>query len=167
MKNFETSPVVVPASESISKIPGSNFGVIQEGAMSYIVDVEGNKISNGYHEFSVYKANTPAGEALVLLARTGSATHMLMAPTADSRFFTESEAEFHDIAFNADLGLLLTKSGSLTHIVDPQQGRIVSEGYHEIFERDGALIGKIGSREEVIETSARLPKAEEVMKISN
>jgi len=128
------------------KING-NYRIIRKGALKYIVNPEGKMVSDGYHEFKVFKHNNMVG----LIGKKGSIQKLLKMPQSLDDSFEESPANFHEINFDDELGLMIVSRGAMSYILDMQTGQEISKGYHKIVKREGKLYGQTGAKEEEIE----------------
>lgn len=140
--------VAVPSQEGGQ---GHKYNFVQEGALIYIVDEAGNKVSDGYHSYELFSATAANGTDIRgILAKVGSTKVALKPPTDESPRFQPSAESFHDIQYRADLGgVFVTKNGAMQQIVD-NEGRSVTNGYHDIFMEGGKLYGTIGAITEEI-----------------
>lgn len=136
---------IVPG-ESIEK-----YSTVKEGALTYIVDEFGRKVSEGYHSYELFTSTNLDGiEIKGLIGRIGGIKLALRLPTEEDPTFRPSREAFHDIEYRPDLGgIFVVKTGSLCRIID-NEGRSITDGYHTISMRDGKLYGKKGAKEEEI-----------------
>jgi hypothetical protein len=123
-----------------------NYRILQKGALKYIVNEEGKVVSEGYHEFKVFKHN----DIMALAGKTGATQKLLKMPQSLDNFFEESPAEFHEINFDDELGLMIVSKGAMSYILDMQTGQEISKGYHKIVKKGGRLYGQTGATEEEI-----------------
>lgn len=107
----------------------------------HIVNSKGKVVSKGYHGFETFRV----GDAVALIGRLGAIGRILRVPANEDGFFEESEADFHDLTFDKETGLLLASTGAKSHIVDPVAGKKVSSGHHSYFWKEGELYGRIGT----------------------
>ena len=121
----------------------SGYTIQQKEGFYYIVNSKDKIVSKPYHQFRTFKV----GEAVALLGKIGAKERLLKLPQNEDDFFAESEADFHDIRFDDATQLLLATTGAMNYIVDPATGKIISDGYHDLFWRGGKLYGKTGATE--------------------
>jgi|GEM_PF-2752253 len=125
----------------------NGYSFEREGSVFYIVNPDGQRVSNGYHSFEVFNE----GEHRALVGQLGAIGRILKIPENKDDFFEESQAEFHDLHFQQDVQRLISKTGAMNYIIDPMTGQEISDGYHEFFMKDGKLYGRKGATvEEVV-----------------
>src|SRR3990167_912584 len=96
--NREINPVILGENQK-------KYHFVKEGSLTYIVDEVGNKVSDGYHEFEIFKAEAEGGsEIRGILAGLGAMRRVLSPPTEDNPRFRASEEEFHALQYRPDLG---------------------------------------------------------------
>lgn len=143
--------------ESEQKDP-PHFGIRKEGALSYIIDAQGNKVSEGYHSFEVFHAQDNEATIIALVGKGGASKYLLKAPTVPGGRFEKASDAFHDLDYRPDLdGLFLTNTGAFWYIVDPITGLRSTEGYHSFFKENGIIYGKQGAHVEEIKITKKLP----------
>lgn len=142
-------------------LAGLGYGARKEGALIYIVDSTGNKLSSGYHDFKLFKKRVGDTEITALIGELGGMKSLLKMPENPGDFFEEMKTKFHELEINDELGLILVKTGALKKILDPNTGKAMGKGYHDFFWREGRLYGVLGSsvEEVAIERRKRLDEA--------
>lgn len=132
------------------------YQVRKKGALNYIFDESGRQVSDGYHDFEVYREEEGDATVLSLLGKKGSQKYVLHIPVDETEKFDEVTKGFHDLKYRSDLGgLFVVQSGAMKHILDSKTGEKSEKGYHSIFQREGVLYGELGSKTERI---GRVPK---------
>lgn len=110
---------------------------IQKGALyEYLVDSDGNHISNGYERIEERNG--------FLLGKSASFERLLDAHTG-----RELSSLYRHIEVRGKL--LIGKSESFERLLDPQTGKEISDMYQSIIERDGHLIGRSSSFERLLD----------------
>src|SRR3989338_3084769 len=84
------------------------YSVRMVGKLYCIVNSRGQVVSNGYHEFKVFKH----GDAIALLGQLGAMQKILKIPQTSDSFFEESNVDFHELRFDEKTGLLLAQTGA-------------------------------------------------------
>lgn len=142
--NRELSPVI--SGENQKK-----YHFVKQGSLTYIVDEVGNKVSDGYHEFEIFKAEAQGGsEIRGILARLGAMKKVLSPPTENNPRFQASEEEFHAVQYRPDLGgVFTTQTGAMQHIIG-YDGKPASKDFHDIYRSGDKIYGRVGARVEEI-----------------
>ncbi|MCK4540008.1 hypothetical protein KAU09_02545 [Candidatus Parcubacteria bacterium] len=137
-----------------------NYRILKKGALKYIINNDGKIVSEGYHEFDIFKHDN----VIALIGRKGAMQNLLKTPQNLDDFFEESPEDFHDIYFDDSLGLMIVSTGAMNYVLDMQTGQKISKGYHEIVKRGDKLYGQIGATEEEIEfiASKQIPNTNQI-----
>lgn len=137
----------------------SGFQIVKRGAMKFIADLRGGILSDGYHEFKMFRAFTDEGELRIIIGTLGSGSCILNCALDKSKFLKVSD-DFHEINYRADLKALTVRNGGLIAILSPFTGKAAHlSGYHSIERRGMEYFGTIGARTEKIEFIGPSPPA--------
>lgn len=127
---------------------GSRYTIYRLGALSFILDENGNRVSDGYHKIEAYTFNDESITGII--AHIGSKKAILQFPDSKSGYFMKSE-KFHEIEYRSDLeGLFVFQIGAMHYVLNPETGKADSSGYHSIFMKNGQLYGNMGDKTEKI-----------------
>lgn len=159
--NREINPVIFGEKQK-------KYHFVKQGSLTYIVDETGDKVSDGYHEFEIFKAEAEGGsEIRGILASLGAKKKVLSPPTEDNPKFRASEEEFHELHYRPDLGgVFTTKTGAMQHIVG-SDGKPASKGYHDIYRSGDKIYGKVGARVEEINNTPLLSDFSPKLRLSS
>ncbi|MBU1151964.1 hypothetical protein KJ632_04020 [Patescibacteria group bacterium] len=118
----------------------------------YIIDENGTELTGGYESFEWNQYDDGDRTTVLVIGKRGGQKQLLILPeTPSSDSSIVLSQRFHDLYFRQDLGnIFLAKCGGLSHILDPQTGKLTANGYHKYFMRSGKLIGRLGVNEDEI-----------------
>lgn len=126
------------------------YHIEARGSLSYIVNAYGKVVSEGYHSFKPFQSEGNDLGITALVAVRGSLAVLLSIPSNENVFFKPSSGA-HSFNYREDLGGIFTlKIGALEYILNTTTGKPASEGYHEIFLKDGQLYGRRGTTIKII-----------------
>ncbi len=158
MKNLEPGNRTRGVISKLENIP--NFRIIKEGSQYFIVDANGRKVSEGYHEFQTFNVKEGDHNIMVIVGKIGGVKYILRPPLNEGGQFERTTERYHDLEYRSDLGgFFVTTLGALSYMIDSNTGQKISNGYHSIYKEGGVLYGRLGAAVEEIKLREALPPA--------
>lgn len=126
-------------------VPVEKFKLIKKGSLQYITNLNGEIISNGYHDFELFIDNEEDPHIVGLIGVLGAGKYALQLPTDEHPFFKPSEESFHELEFRPDLGdRVVGTLGAMQYILN-EFGQRISKGFHKFTMKDGKIYGQTGT----------------------
>jgi hypothetical protein len=130
---------------------------IEGNGFQSIVDQDGKRVSDSFHEIKVFEADDPdrAVKFKVYVGRMGACKVILQEPKRPGETFVPPSESigahgFHDISYDSNLGTLIGRLGSRTHLLD-KKGNASYGAHIGAFSRedDKIYLHKFGTKFEV------------------